>query len=216
VRPLPQLYCIVDAASFPAAENVTSALASFTRDLVLAGARLIQYRDKEAGAGMVLSRAREIARVARQAAGAEELLLVMNDRPDLALGAAFDGVHVGQDDLSPTAARRVVGPERILGVSTHNPDQLRIADATDCDYIAIGPVFATASKRNPDPVIGLEGIRAARALTHKPLVAIGGITRSNAADVYAAGADSVAVIGDLLRDPRRAVEELLQMARRTP
>jgi thiamine-phosphate diphosphorylase len=137
-------------------------------------------------------------------------LLIMNDRADLCLAAGFDGVHVGQDDLSPHAARRVVGARRMVGFSTHNLEQIRAADSSDCDYVAVGPVFATASKQNPDPVIGLTGLRAARAATKKPLVAIGGITRANCRQVIDAGADSVAVISDLLRNPRCAVQEFLE------
>jgi thiamine-phosphate pyrophosphorylase len=144
--------------------------------------------------------------------------LIMNDRADLCLAADFDGVHVGQDDLSPESVRRIIspregGPERWLGVSTHNPEQLREADLTSADYLAIGPVFATSSKEKPDPVVGLEGVRRARALTRKPLVAIGGITRANAASVIEAGADSVAVISDLLRDPGKSAEEFLRILR---
>ena len=112
--------------------------------------------------------------------------LIMNDRADLCLAADFDGVHVGQDDLSPESVRGLIGPDRWLGVSTHNPAQLREADLTSADYLAIGPVFATSSKENPDPIVGLEGVRPARALTSKPLVAIGGITRANAASVIEA------------------------------
>ena len=139
--------------------------------------------------------------------------LIMNDRADLCLAADFDGVHVGQDDLSPEAVRAIIGPERWLGVSTHNPEQLREADLTSADYLAIGPVFATSSKENPDPVVGLEGVRRARALTRKPLVAIGGITRANAASVIEAGADSVAVISDLIREPRKSAEEFFRILR---
>jgi thiamine-phosphate pyrophosphorylase len=139
--------------------------------------------------------------------------LIMNDRADLCLAAEFDGVHVGQDDLSPEAVRRVIGPERWLGISTHNADQVREADATSADYVAIGPVFSTSSKVKPDPVVGLDGVRRARELTRKPLVAIGGITRANAAAVIAAGADSVAVISDLLREPRKSAEEFLRILR---
>src|SRR5258708_32549141 len=102
--------------------------------------------------------------------------LIMNDRADLCLAAQYDGLHLGQDDLSPEAARRIIGPARWLGVSTHNPEQLAEADKTSADYLAIGPIFATRSKANPDPVVGLEGVRRARELTRKPLVAIGGIT----------------------------------------
>ena len=123
--------------------------------------------------------------------------LIMNDRADLCLAADFDGVHVGQDDLSPEAVRRVVGPGRMVGVSTHNVPQVREADGWPVDYVAVGPVYATASKANPDPVIGLEGVRQARALTSKPLVAIGGITAANMDEVFAAGADAVAMISGL-------------------
>ena len=120
-------------------------------------------------------------------------------------------MHVGQDDLSPESVRRIVGPDRWLGVSTHNPQQVIEADKTSADYIAIGPVFATASKANPDPVIGLEGVRQARALTRKPLVAIGGITRQNCRSVIDTGADSVAVISDLVREPGKSAEEFLRI-----
>ncbi|MGO9088412.1 MAG: thiamine phosphate synthase [Candidatus Sulfotelmatobacter sp.] len=137
--------------------------------------------------------------------------LIMNDRADLCLAANFDGVHVGQDDLSPESVRKIIGAERWLGVSTHNPEQLREADLTSADYLAIGPVFATSSKEKPDPVVGLDGVRRARALTRKPLVAIGGITRANAASVIEAGADSVAVISDLLKDPRKSAEEFFRI-----
>jgi len=135
--------------------------------------------------------------------------LIMNDRADLCLAAGFDGLHVGQDDLSPEAARLIVGAARWLGVSTHNPEQLAEADKSSADYLAIGPIFATTSKANPDPVVGLAGVRRARELTRQPLVAIGGITRANARSVIEAGADSVAVISDLLRDPRKSAEEFL-------
>src|SRR6185437_2655650 len=133
------------------------------------------------------------ARVMREAAG-PEMLLILNDFPGLAVEAGLDGVHVGQTDLSPAEARAIVGPGKIVGVSTHNEAQLRTADQQPVDYIAYGPVFATVTKENPDPVVGLEGLRAARGLTRKPLVAIGGITLENAASVRNAGADSVAVI----------------------
>jgi len=143
----------------------------------------------------------------------EGIRLIMNDRADLCLAAGFDGLHVGQDDLSPASARRIIGADRWLGVSTHNPEQLALADQTPADYLAIGPVFVTSSKANPDPVVGLEGVRRARELTRKPLVAIGGITRANARSVMEAGADAVAVISELLRDPRKSAEEFLQILR---
>ena len=142
--------------------------------------------------------------------------LIINDRVDLCLAADADGVHLGQDDLSPKAARKIFdqvkdGNTRIIGFSTHNLSQLREADALPIDYIAIGPVFATGSKANPDPVVGLEGVRQARRVTTKPLVAIGGITRQNCFQVKAAGADAVAVISDLLESPDKAVADFLRV-----
>src|SRR6266700_3005826 len=139
--------------------------------------------------------------------------LIMNDRADLCLAAGFDGVHIGQDDLSPQGARKVIGESLAVGVSTHNPEQTRIADNSFADYVAIGPVFVTSAKANPDPVVGLDGVRAARALTRKPLVAIGGITRANCRSVIEAGADSVAVISDLLLGPCKSAEEFFSMLR---
>jgi thiamine-phosphate pyrophosphorylase len=123
---------------------------------------------------------------------------VVNDRPDIAALAGAAGVHVGQEDLEPEQARAVVGKEIWVGVSTHNLEQFRRAAATSADYIAVGPIFATTSKHNPDPVVGLEFIRQVRTLTDKPIVAIGGITLERAASVIAAGADSVAVIRDVV------------------
>jgi thiamine-phosphate pyrophosphorylase len=154
----------------------------------------------------MLDQAREL-----KARLAPSVKLIMNDRADLCLATGFDGLHVGQDDLSPDSARSIIGPARWLGVSTHTPEQLAEADQTSADYLAIGPIFATTSKVNPDPVVGLEGVRRARELTRKPLVAIGGITRSNCRSVIDAGADSVAVISDLIRDPRKSAEEFLRI-----
>ena len=195
---LPRLYAILEASGF----SDTGPLLHYAEELLSAGVTLLQYRNKHGSARQMLSHARELRRVA-----GDRARLIMNDRADLCLAAGFDGVHLGQDDLPPEAARRIVGKPLWMGVSTHSPEQLRRADQTDADYLAIGPVFATSSKANPDPVVGLEGVRAARALTRKPLVAIGGITRSNARSVIEAGADAVAVISDLLQDPRHAVEE---------
>ena len=175
-------------------------------DLAAAGCTLLQYRNKAGNARQMLSDAREL-----RARLGENVKLVMNDRADLCLAAGFEGLHVGQDDLSPESARRIIGPTLCLGVSTHNPEQLAEADKTSADYLAIGPVFATNSKPNPDPVVGLEGVRRARELTSKPLVAIGGITRANARSVIDAGADTVAVISDLLLDPRKSAEEFLRV-----
>jgi thiamine-phosphate pyrophosphorylase len=206
---LPRLYAIVDADCFASGEVLLAA----AQELSSAGCNLIQYRNKSGNARVMLQQARELRRLSRAGAPAPQLRLIMNDRADLCLAAEFDGVHVGQDDLSPEAVRRIIGPDCWLGVSTHNPEQLREADLTSADYLAIGPVFATSSKDKPDPVVGLDGVRRARALTRKPLVAIGGITRANAASVIEAGADSVAVISDLLREPGKSAEEFFRILR---
>ncbi len=203
---LPKLYAIVDVSCFAAPLRTTAAIADYARDLAAGGATLIQYRNKVGPTREMLTHAREIRRVV-----GENVSLIMNDRADICLAAEFAGVHVGQDDLSPEGVRTVIGPDRILGVSTHNLEQLQEADRGPADYIAFGPIFATSSKRNPDPIVGLEGIRAARAATKKPLVAIGGITRANARAVIDAGADSVAVIRDLLNSPAKITEEFLRL-----
>jgi thiamine-phosphate pyrophosphorylase len=130
--------------------------------------------------------------------------LIVNDRPDVAALAGAAGVHVGQEDLDPEQARVVVGEQMWVGVSTHNLKQFRRAAATSADYIAVGPIFATTSKVDPDPVVGLEMVRQVRPLTDKPIVAIGGITLERAASVIAAGADSVTVIRDVLCAPKPA------------
>jgi thiamine monophosphate synthase len=271
---LPRLYAILDASCFPDCREMFAA----AEELASAGVTLLQYRNKAGDARQMLEQSRELKRLI-----GGRVRLIMNDRADLCLAAEFDGVHVGQDDLSPEAARRILcfdlrlasekrrrerglqtsaakaahhhgtvnaalkrcatqsqeqeqkkeqeqeqkqeqeqEQERerehvisheirgyLLGVSTHNPEQLASADKTSADYLAIGPVFATSSKENPDPVVGIEGVRRARELTRKPLVAIGGITRANAREVIAAGADAVAVISDLIREPRKSAEEFL-------
>ena len=199
---LPRLYAIADASFFREGEK----LLDFAQELAAGGVTLLQYRNKVDSARRILDDTLALRR-----ALPEQVRLVMNDRVDLALAAGFGGAHVGQDDLSPESVRRLIGPDRWLGVSTHNPGQITEANATSADYIAVGPVFATASKANPGPVIGLEGVRRARVLTSKPLVAIGGITRENCQSVIAAGADSVAVISDLIASPRTAAEDFLRL-----
>jgi thiamine-phosphate pyrophosphorylase len=201
---LPRLYAIVDAAAFRKVE----ALTSFATELIAGGCTVLQYRNKSGNAGEMLRQA-----LALKKTTVGNVKLIVNDRADLCLAAEFDGVHVGQDDLSPESVRKIVGPEFWLGVSTHNPAQLQSAEATSADYIAVGPVFSTPSKDRPDPLVGLEGVRRARELTRKPLVAIGGIRRENAASVIEAGADSVAVISDLLREPRKSAEEFFRILR---
>ena len=201
---LPRLYAILDPDCFRNADSMFAA----AEELVAAGVTLLQHRNKSGRARQMLEQAKELKRRI-----ADRAKLIMNDRADLCLAAEFDGLHVGQNDLSPEAARGIIGKERWLGISTHNPEQIAEADKTTADYVAIGPVFSTTSKSNPDPVVGLEGVRRARKLTRKPLVAIGGITRANARSVIDAGADSVAVISDLLREPGKSAEEFLRILR---
>jgi thiamine-phosphate pyrophosphorylase len=201
---LPRLYPILDATCFTG----TDALVRFAQELGAAGASLLQYRNKTGNARLMLEQARQL----KQAIGGRAQL-IMNDRADLCMAAGFDGIHVGQDDLSPEAVRCIIGPTLCLGVSTHNAEQITVADASSADYLAIGPVFPTSSKEHPDSVVGLEGVHRARQLTCKPLVAIGGITRANCRQVIDAGADSVAVIADLLRQPQKSAEEFLRILR---
>jgi thiamine-phosphate pyrophosphorylase len=221
--PLPQLYPIIDFSSFAAQADPITAVARYAEELIAAGATLIQLRDKSQPeqTRRFLSCARELRRVTWGKGTTSKATLIINDRVDICLVADADGVHLGQNDLSPESARRIFdsktfdqvkdGKTRIVGFSTHNLAQVIAADALPIDYIAIGPVFATASKANPDPVIGLEGVRQARRVTKKPLVAIGGITRQNCSQVKAAGADAVAVISDLLESPAKAVADFLRV-----
>ena len=202
MNPLPRLYAILDASSFPDTEGLRLAAG----ELIAGGVTLMQYRNKTGNARLILDQARELRRCLPSS-----VKLIMNDRADLCLAAGFDGVHVGQDDLSPEGARAVIGDLLWLGISTHNPKQLVEADGTSANYLAIGPVFQTRSKANPDPAIGLDGVRRARGLTRKPLVAIGGITRENCRSVIEAGADAVAVISDLIREPRKSAEEFFRI-----
>jgi thiamine-phosphate pyrophosphorylase len=189
---LPRFYAILDPAQL-AGRPVAAAC----EELLSAGVRLIQYRNKSASSRQLFEDcARLLGRVHQ--AGAT---LIVNDRADVALTAGADGVHVGQDDLPVEMARAVVGAKRLVGFSTHNLEQVALADRSSADYIAFGPVFATQSKAQPGPVVGLEGLRCARQATRKPLVAIGGITLERAREVIEAGADSAAVISDLLRAP---------------
>jgi thiamine-phosphate pyrophosphorylase len=188
---LPKLYPILDAGLLARLEIPPEI---FARELYEAGIHFLQYRDKEANDDLVLRR----SLLLRTIFPAGESCLILNDRASMFANTGFDGLHVGQEDLSPVEARRLAGADCYLGVSTHSEKQLIVASQGPADYIAVGPVFATSSKASPDPVVGLEGVRLARRLTGKPLVAIGGINRFNCASVIQAGADSVAVISDLL------------------
>jgi thiamine-phosphate pyrophosphorylase len=210
---LPPLYPIIDFSCFAAKPDPIVAVVRYAEELIAAGVTLIQLRDKSQPeqTRRFLSCARELRRVTLDRA-----TLIINDRVDLCLASDADGVHLGQDDLSPAAARKIFdqvknGKTRVIGFSTHHLSQVIEADTLPIDYIAFGPVFATESKANPDPVVGLEGVRQARQATQKPLVAIGGITRQNCSQVKAAGADAVAVISDLLESPAKAVADFLRV-----
>jgi len=191
----PRLYAIIDPTLLTISElDLAEALAG-------SGVELIQYRNKTAAS-------RQFFEISRQLSSALRLRgarLIVNDRPDIALLAGAGGVHVGQDDLGVEDARAICGKVRWVGVSTHTLEQVAAADRTSADYIAIGPIFPTATKKNPDPVVGTELLRKARQVTKKPLVAIGGITLERASEVYRAGADSLAVIRDLICAPNPGV-----------
>jgi thiamine-phosphate pyrophosphorylase len=185
---LPRVYPIIDTASLRARG---ADVLSFAAALLHGGAGIVQYRHKFFWDRETLDQLARLARLCQD----RNVALVVNDRADLA--ALFQaGCHVGQDDLRPADARRIAG-QGLLGFSTHDPAQLAAGDAEPVDYLAFGPVYPTASKQNPDPVVGLNALRQVRRSTRKPLVAIGGITRDTASAVLEAGADTIAVIGDL-------------------
>ena len=202
---LPRLYVILDAGLIQGPVQVLG------KQLLDAGVRLLQYRGKNVGAGEMLETSQQLAAMAHKRGAT----FLVNDRPDVAWLAGADGVHVGQDDLGVEQARALAGGGRLVGVSTHNLQQFEKAQATSADYIAIGPIFETSSKANPDPVVGVEMVRRLRPLTKKPMVAIGGIRLERAAEVIEAGADSVAVISDIVSaaDPtEKAVQFLERLA----
>jgi thiamine-phosphate pyrophosphorylase len=208
---VPKFYPIIDtlAVSRRGTDPVTVA------DVLLsAGARIVQFRHKAHFDRNAFTAAAKISELCRDA-GAQ---FVMNDRADIAMLLDAD-LHIGQDDLPPPAARRLVGRERRLGLSTHNQNQLAAAESEPIDYVALGPIFGTVSKDNPDPIVGLFELARLRSLTPKPVVAIGGVTRANAVAAWNAGADSVAVIGDLLPEDcskdalRQRAEEWIELSR---
>ncbi|MDA1313234.1 MAG: thiamine phosphate synthase [Acidobacteria bacterium] len=188
---LPRLYPIIDTA-FLALRGLDPL--EMARALADAGVGIAQFRHKGLYTRERLALAEQVGVIIREGGG----LYVVDDRADVALMAAAGGVHVGQDDLPPAAIRNVVRDAMVVGFSTHNEEQLRAANDEPVDYLALGPIFGTASKDKPDPTVGLTELARLRRLTDKPLVAIGGITRANARQVLDAGADSVAVISDLV------------------
>jgi thiamine-phosphate pyrophosphorylase len=200
---LPPLYVILDAAVLNASE------VSVAKKLSDAGVRLFQYRNKRGSSRELLQASTALAADLVPAGST----FFVNDRPDVAYLSGASGVHVGQHDLPVAEVRVVLGQGKLIGVSTHNLEQFRTAAATDADYIALGPIFATDSKANPDPEVGTDMIRAARKLTQKPIVAIGGISLERAREVIEAGANSVAVISDILRapDPGKRARQFLDL-----
>jgi thiamine-phosphate pyrophosphorylase len=190
---LPKLYAITDArqSGLSHAEQVAR--------LADGGAALVQLREKQASPREFYREAQDALRVARE----RMVKLIINDRADIALALGGDGVHLGQDDLPPEAARRLLGDDFIIGYSTHSLAQLEAAARLPVDYVAFGPVFQTSTKENPDPSVGLELLTRARALLPStlPLVAIGGITRATACAALTAGADAVAVVSALVSEP---------------
>lgn len=206
---LPRLYPILDTGLL---ERLRFPVVTVAEAMLEAGAGILQWRCKGHVSRQAFFEAERIAQLCWQAGA----LFVVNDRADLAR-ILHAGLHVGQDDLPPAVAREIAGPEAMLGFSTHNATQLTGAATAPVDYLAIGPIFGTSSKENPDPVVGIENLRAWRALTPRPLVAIGGIDRLHALDVLAAGADSIALIRDLIPEEpskdaiRRRTEEWLHL-----
>jgi len=207
---LPRFYPILDPEI--AIRHAIDPIAA-AEQILEGGATILQFRHKGFFSRTVFAQLERVAELCRDAG----VLFVVNDRADLA-ALTNAALHLGQDDLTPTAARKVVGAKTLIGYSTHTERQLRAAAAEPANYLALGPIFGTASKQNPDPIVGLDELRRLRPLTDRTLVAIGGITRTNAQSVLAAGADSVAIIGDLFAENgnvRARTEEWLSLTRYT-
>lgn len=172
------------------------------------GARVVQLREKHLSSGEFYEQAAIAVRVGR----ARNVTIIINDRVDVALAVGADGVHLGQDDLPPDAARWLLGNHAIIGFSTHNLEQALEAARMPVNYIALGPIFGTSSKENPDPEVGLVGLEKVRQAVSKiPIVAIGGINHENARQVIEAGADAVAVISAVLVPPAEIVTRTRQL-----
>jgi thiamine-phosphate pyrophosphorylase len=201
----PPLYVILDADLLKTSEL------PFARLMAESGVELLQYRAKHASSRHVYDTCKLLCDGLAEFPNSR---FIVNDRPDIAAILGAGGVQVGQDDLAVESARAIVGRDAWVGVSTHNLEQVEAADKTTADYIAFGPIFPTATKENPDPTVGLQLLAEARKLTRKPLVAIGGITLDRAADTYRAGADSLAVIRDIIQaaDPAAQVQAYLGKA----
>ena len=189
---LSSLYIILDPSVCPE-RPLTEVLTAAAE----AGAALFQYRNKTAS----MKEAYVEALALRQAAAKAGVRFIVNDRCDLALAVDADGVHLGQEDLPLDLARKVMGQNKLIGISTHNPDQVREATAGKPDYLGFGPIFKPYSKQDHDPVVGLEGLRAMRSLTSLPVFAIGGIQIDQVGEVTRVGANGVAVISAIIKAP---------------
>jgi len=201
---LPKIYPVTDVS--------LSKLAHLeqVKKLIEGGATLIQLRDKRASPKDFYGAAKEVLKFAR----AKKVKIIINDRVDIALAVEADGVHLGQDDLSPEYARKILGEKAIVGFSTHTLAQAVESIKLPIDYVAIGPVFSTTTKKNAEAVVGLEGVKKAReAIGDFPLVAIGGINLENFQEVLDAGADSVAIISDLVSEADKITERLKEFYR---
>lgn len=199
---LPRIYPITDrfVSGLSHSEQV--------RRLIDGGATLIQLREKNGAPKGFLRDAEEALAIARQ----NDVRIIVNNRVDVAMAANADGVHLGQSDMPVEPARRLLGPQSVIGYSTHNPAQVANAVTLPVDYIAFGPIFDTRTKRDHEPIVGLTQLSEIKdKVRDKPLVAIGGITAENFADALASGADSVAIISDLLREPTKISAKLARM-----
>lgn len=201
---LPRFYPILDTAAL---ERCGGNVVQAAEALLTAGAEILQLRHKSHFDRELFRHTERVAELCRQAGA----LFVMNDRADIAMMLDC-AIHVGQDDLPPADVRRIAGSTRVLGFSTHNEAQIRAAASEPIDYVALGPIFGTLSKLNPDPEVGLQELRRLKPLAQVPLVAIGGVTRQSAPAVWAAGADSIAVVSDLYPDVRVSAEEWMKLA----
>lgn len=196
---LPRLYAILDGSTLRASEIDLFVAARQLRD---AGISLVQYREKTASVPEIL----ENARMLRTIFDGSGAILLLNDWPEIAVKAELDGVHIGQTDAHVAAARQSIGPNCLIGVSTHTPEQFQAALATDANYIAYGPIFSTQTKPDAESAVGIEGLKEVRKLSDRHLVAIGGISRERLGEVLNAGADSVALVGALYERGRSIAE----------
>ena len=201
-HPLSDLYLILDPSVSP-----TRSLNDALRQSAQAGVKIVQYRNKSASMKEAYAEALPLRKLTAELG----VLFIVNDRCDLALAVDADGVHLGQGDLPLDLARKVMGPDKLIGISTHNPDQVRAASTGKPDYLGFGPIFKPGSKQDHDPVVGIEGLRAIRSFTSLPIFAIGGMTVKNVGEVMRAGANGVAVISAILKAPdiNQAVSDFL-------